>query len=81
MYNPSAAGSASSTEYNNRSFLYEVVGLKAGNGIANDLVRKSGTTLITVPYNRMNQELQRITRLGGQIISIKPLDQVSATGA
>ncbi len=81
MYNPSAAGSASSTEYNNRSFLYEVVGLKGGNGIANDLVRKSGTTLITVPYNRMNQELQRITRLGGQIISIKPLDQVSATGA
>ncbi len=81
MYNPSAAGSASSTEYNNRSFLYEVVGLKGGNGIANDLVRKSGTTLITVPYNRMNQELQRITRLGGQIISIKPLDQVSVTGA
>ena len=81
MYNPGAAGSASSTEYNNRSFLYEVVGLKGGNGITNDLVRKSGTTWITVPYNRMNQEMQRITRLGGQIISIKPLDQVSATGA
>ncbi|MEM9274749.1 MAG: ferredoxin-NADP reductase [Cyanobacteria bacterium P01_F01_bin.143] len=81
MYNPGAAGSASSTEYNNRSFLYEVVGLKGGNGITNDLVRKSGTTWITVPYNRMNQEMQRITRLGGQIISIKPLDQVSTTGA
>ncbi len=81
MYNPSAAGSANSIEYNNRSFLYEVVGLKNGNAIASDLVRKSGTTLIRVPYNRMNQELQRITRLGGQIISIKPLDQVSVTGA
>ena len=81
MYNPSAAGSASSTEYKNRSFLYEVVGLKGGSKAADNLVRKSGTTFITVPYSRMNQELQRITRLGGQIISIKPLDQVSISGA
>jgi phycocyanin-associated rod protein len=28
---------------------------------------------IKVPYSRMNEEMQRITRMGGKIVSIKPL--------
>lgn len=28
---------------------------------------------MTVPYNRMNEEMKRITRLGGKIVSIRPL--------
>jgi hypothetical protein len=26
-----------------------------------------------VPYSRMNEEMQRITRMGGTIVSIQPL--------
>jgi hypothetical protein len=29
--------------------------------------------MITVPYNRMNEEMQRINRMGGKIVSIQPL--------
>ncbi len=36
-------------------------------------IRRSGTVLITVPYSRMNQEMQRITRMGGRIVSIRPM--------
>jgi ferredoxin--NADP+ reductase len=77
MYSPSAAAtSANNTEYGNRTFVYEVVGLSQ-NGDASNLsysIRRSGSVSIIVPYNRMNQEMRRITRLGGQIISIKPLN-------
>ena len=72
MYNPKA-GSYSS-EFNNRIFVYEVVGLDQG-----DLTRSSGSQFFTVPYALMNQEMQRINRLGGKIISIKPLNSDSAT--
>jgi ferredoxin--NADP+ reductase len=55
-------------------FIYEVVGL-GGNGCNNNsLIRKSGSTFITVPYNRMKQELQRITKLGGTILKIHSVD-------
>lgn len=74
MYNPNVIGSTANTESDNRLFVYEVVGLgqsdKADN--TNYPVRRSGSTFITVPYNRMNQEMQRITRMGGQIVSIRP---------
>ncbi|MEG4447073.1 phycobilisome linker polypeptide [Microcoleus sp. AT9_B5] len=35
--------------------------------------RSSASTSIAVPYNRMNQEMQRITRMGGKIVSIHPI--------
>ena len=73
MYKSSAAVACSNnTEYKNRLFVYEVVGLSK-NGNTNNLnysIRSSGSVYITVPYNRMNQEMQRISRLGGQIVSI-----------
>lgn len=74
MYNPNVIGSTANTESDNRLFVYEVVGLgqsdKADN--PNYSIRRSGSTFITVPYNRMNQEMQRIMRMGGQIVSIRP---------
>jgi ferredoxin--NADP+ reductase len=55
--------------------VYEVVGLRQNSATdqMNHSIRQSGSVFITVPYNRMNQEMQRITRMGGQIVSIQPL--------
>ncbi|MGL4881213.1 MAG: phycobilisome linker polypeptide, partial [Waterburya sp.] len=75
MYNSSSTFSSSNTQYKNRFFVYEVEGLSA-NGNSSRLnvpIRTSGTVLITVPYNRMNQEMRRINSLGGKIVSIKPV--------
>lgn len=77
MYSPSVvASSAGSSNNENRLFVYEVVGLSQ-NGNTDSLnypVRQSGSVFITVPYGRMNQEMRRIARMGGKIVSIKPLN-------
>lgn len=76
MHNSAATASNNNTQYKNRLFVYEVKGLSQ-NGNTDSLnypIRRSGSVFITVPYHRMNQEMRRITRLGGQIISIKPLN-------
>jgi ferredoxin--NADP+ reductase len=72
MYSPS-------TEAGNRLFVYEVVGLSQ-NGSTESLdysIRQSGSVYFTVPYARMNQEMRRITRLGGRIVSIKPYNGIA----
>jgi ferredoxin--NADP+ reductase len=76
MYNPNIAGGDSNTESGNRLFIYEVVGLRQNQqtDASNYDIRQSGSVFITVPYNRMNQEMQRINRLGGKIVSIRPLN-------
>jgi len=87
MYSPSvAANSANPTEFGSRMFVYEVVGLGQGGDTdkINYPIRQSGSVFITVPYGRMNQEMQRITRMGGKIVSIQPVTadngaQVAAT--
>jgi ferredoxin--NADP+ reductase len=71
MYNPNAG--TYGADFKNRLFVYEVVGLDQ-----EDLTRRSGSQFFTVPYARMNQEMQRITRLGGKIVSIKPLNEETA---
>jgi len=76
MYSPSAAAnSGNNTEFGNRMFVYEVVGLRQSEQTdqMNYPIRKSGSVFITVPYSRMSQEMQRITRMGGKIVSIQPL--------
>jgi ferredoxin--NADP+ reductase len=75
MYNPSAAG-ATSTISGNRLFVYEVEGLRQTQLTdgTNYPIRRSGNAFFTVPYNRMNEEMQRIIRMGGRIVSIRPLD-------
>ena len=75
MYN----SSTSTTAANSRLYVYEVEGL-GQNGKASDSapVRRSGNVFITVPYNRMNQESQRILKLGGKIVSIRPANEAAA---
>lgn len=64
MYNPSigAANSVASS----RLYIYEVVGLKSN-------PRRGSSTFLTVAYDRMSQEAQRILQAGGKIVSIRPL--------
>jgi phycocyanin-associated, rod len=68
-----------------RVFRYEVVGLRQTSETNNNKfdIRHSGSVFIDVPYNQMNQQMQRISRLGGTIVNIEPLivamDNPSAT--
>lgn len=75
MYNPSVSGGNAISVAGSRLYIYEVAGLRQNS--ATEMmklpIRKSGSVFITVPYNRMNQEMQRITRMGGKIVSIRPL--------
>ncbi len=81
MLAQNAFGSQTSTPSGNRIFLYEVEGLRQNSETDKTSypIRKSGSTFIKVPYNRMNEEMQRITRLGGKIISIQPLSPNGAS--
>lgn len=84
MYGSSLAASASSTAaFGKRLFVYEVEGLSQNGETEskNYPIRRSGTTKIVVPYSRMNQEMRRIARMGGKIVSIKPLSDDPQTTA
>jgi phycocyanin-associated, rod len=74
MLGQSALTQASSSASNNRLFVYEVEGLRQTDQSegSDHAIRASGTVLISVPYNRMNEEMRRITRLGGKIVGIRP---------
>jgi hypothetical protein len=58
-----------------RVFCYEVQGLAQNDQTdrQDHPVRNSGSIFIKVPYSRMNQEMQRILRLGGKIVNITPV--------
>ena len=75
MLGTSVINGRSSSVSGNRIFVYEVTGLKQND--ENDLndypFRTSSSVFIQVPYNRMNQEMLRISRMGGKIVSIRPL--------
>ena len=75
MLGASVINGRSTSASNNRIFVYEVTGLKQTD--ENDLnsypFRSSSSVFIQVPYNRMNQEMLRITRMGGKIVGIRPL--------
>jgi len=59
-----------------RVFVYEVTGLKQND--VNDSntysFRTSDSVFLQVPYSRMNEEMQRISRMGGKIVNIRPLN-------
>ncbi|MBW4665440.1 MAG: ferredoxin-NADP reductase [Chroococcus sp. CMT-3BRIN-NPC107] len=76
MYNSSAADRAANTEAGSRVFVYEVVGIRQNEETdkMDPEIRQSGSVFIRVPYSRMNQEMQRIARLGGKIVNIHPAD-------
>jgi ferredoxin--NADP+ reductase len=86
MYYQGAVEGAANKESGSRVFVYEVVGLRQSEETdqTNYQIRKSGSVFIKVPYNRMNQEMRRITRLGGRIVSIQSvgvLQQVNGKAA
>lgn len=68
------AGRTGSSLAGSRYFVYEVQGLRQNEETTNSgyQIRSSSTILITVPYSRMNEEMQRISRLGGKIVKIHP---------
>ncbi|NJK73600.1 MAG: photosystem I reaction center subunit XII [Microcoleus sp. SU_5_6] len=73
------AGKSGSAPSANRYFRYEVAGLRQSDDTENIdySIRSSASTFITVPYNRMNQEMQRLTRMGAKIVSIQPLSAIA----
>lgn len=75
MFGQTAVGSAANSPSGSRMFRYEVVGLRQNdeNDKNNYSIRNSGSVFVTVPYNRMNEEMQRILRMGGRIVKIEPL--------
>jgi ferredoxin--NADP+ reductase len=81
MYKLSAIGGIGSTLSASRVFLYEVVGLRQNSATEgmNPSIRRSGSVFFTVPYDRMNETMRRITRMGGKIVSIQPFDAVNGS--
>jgi len=75
MFGQTTVGTGGISSSASRVFRYEVVGLHQNeeNDKNNYAIRNSGSVFITVPYSRMNEEMQRITRMGGRIVNIAPL--------
>ncbi|GAB1544652.1 phycobilisome linker polypeptide [Scytonema sp. NUACC21] len=75
MFGQTTVGTGGLSSAGSRMFRYEVVGLRQNseNDKNNYDIRRSGSVYITVPYSRMNEEMQRITRMGGRIVKIEPL--------
>lgn len=75
MFGQTALGSGRLSNAENRMFRFEVEGMRQTyeNDQLSYPIRSSGTFVTTVPYNRMNEEMQRINRMGGRIVSIQPL--------
>ena len=75
MLGQTAVGSVANSPSGARMFRYEVEGLRQ-NQETDKMgypIRRSGSVFITVPYNRMNEEMQRVARMGGKIVNITPL--------
>jgi phycocyanin-associated rod protein len=75
MFGQTAVGNGGINSAASRIYRYEVVGLRQNN--ENDKnsydIRNSASVFITVPYSRMNEEMRRITRMGGTIVKIEAL--------
>ncbi len=83
MFGQTTVGAGGISSASSRVFRYEVVGLRQNeeNDKNNYEIRRSGSVFVTVPYNRMNEEMQRITRMGGKIVNIEPLTAESAASS
>ncbi len=62
-----------------RVFIYEVAGLRQTDRTEQDkhAIRKSSTVMMPVAFNRMSEFMQQMSRLGGQIVSIRPLNETT----
>jgi hypothetical protein len=76
MLGKSGAFGTSSSPAAARTFVYEVRGMQQNDLTDNNAYpfRTSDSVFISVPYQRMNEEMRRITRMGGQIVGIRPLE-------
>lgn len=65
-----------------RVFVYEVSGLRQSDATDNNSyqIRSSSSIFIKVPFSRLNDETRRITRLGGTIVNVRPLNATSNEG-
>ena len=83
MFGQTGLGSSRLSNAENRMFRYEVEGMRQTyeNDQLSYPIRSSGSFMIAVPYNRMNEEMQRIHRMGGRIVSIQPLTLEGDSGA
>jgi phycocyanin-associated, rod len=57
---------------NDRHFIYEVEGLRQTEETTQNSypICNSSNIMSRVPYDRMNEEMRRISRLGGKIVAI-----------
>lgn len=80
MFGQTTVGTGGISSDASRVFRFEVVGLRQNeeNDKNNYEIRRSGSVFMTVPYNRMSEEMQRISRMGGKIVNIEPLTAESA---
>lgn len=76
MYNQASLGTATLENSGSRIYRVEVSGLRqnAATNTQQYAIRRSGTVVLTVPYSRMSDEMQRINRLGGKIVKIDAVD-------
>lgn len=76
MLGSSLIGGSSSSPSKSRVFVYEVTGLKQNeNNDSNSYpFRSSSSIFVQVTFNRMNEEMQRINKMGGTIVNIQTLD-------
>lgn len=76
MLGSSVLGGGSSSPAKNRVFVYEVTGLRQNqdNDSNSYSFRSSSSVFVSVPYSRMNEEMQRIGKMGGTIVNIQSLD-------
>ncbi len=80
MFGQTTVGTGGISSAGSRIFRYEVVGLRQNseNDKNNYDIRNSASVYVTVPYTRMNEEMQRITRMGGRIVKIESLTAAEA---
>ncbi len=83
MLGQSSISRGSSVTADNRIFVYEVTGFQQNDATTGSdaQIRTSSNTFIQVPLNRMNETMQRIVRLGGKIVGIRPLSPQNAAPA
>ncbi|MGD1918565.1 MAG: phycobilisome linker polypeptide [Pleurocapsa sp.] len=81
MLSSSVLGGNSNSPSTSRVFVYEVTGLKQSQtNDSNDYqFRSSGSVFVSVPYSRMNEEMQRIGKMGGTIVNIQPQNGFQAS--
>ena len=75
MFGQTGLGKGQLGESTNRMYRIEVEGM--GQNVDADAIsyriRSTRKTYITVSYDRMSEQMQRINRMGGKILSIEPL--------